>query len=62
MTIITKAYALRVVSRAYGPEHAESMIERLPDPIDLDNAEQVRLLSELGLTPDGLFNALGAEL
>ena len=62
MTIITKASALRVVSRAYGPEHAESMAERLPDPIDLDNAEQVRLLSELGLTPDCLFNALGAEL
>jgi len=62
MTIISKAHALRVISRAYGPEHAESLTDRLPDSIDLDNAAQVRLLSELGLTPDGLFDALGAEL
>jgi hypothetical protein len=62
MTVVTKAHLLRVVSRAYGPEQAESMTEHLPDPIDLNNAAQVRLLFELGLTPDGLFDALGAEL
>jgi len=62
MTVITKAHLLGIISRAYGPEHAESMTERLPDPIDLDNTAQVRLLFELGVTPDGLFDALGAEL
>jgi hypothetical protein len=62
MTAITKARALQVVRRAYGPDRAESLAGRLPDWIDLDNAAHVRLLSELGLTPDGLFNELGAEL
>ena len=62
MTAITKAHALRVIRRAYGPDHAESLAGRLPDRIDLDNAAHAHLLSELGLTPDRLFNALGAEL
>ena len=62
MTIVTKAHALRVISRVYGPDRAESMAERLPDEIDLDNAAQGRVLSELGLTPDRLFDALGVEL
>ena len=62
MTAITKTRALRVIRRAYGPDHAESLAERLPERIDLDNATHARLLSELGLTPDRLFNALGAEL
>jgi hypothetical protein len=38
------------------------LTERLPDSIDLDNAAQVRLLSELGVTPDGLLDAFGAQL
>jgi hypothetical protein len=62
MTAVTKAHALRVIRRAYGPDRAESLAGRLPDRIDLDNAAHARLLSELGLTPDRLFNALGAEL
>ena len=62
MTVITKAHALNVIRRVYGPDHAESLAERLPDRIDLDNAAHAKLLSELGLTPDRLFNALGAEL
>jgi hypothetical protein len=62
MTAITKDSALRVIRRAYGPDRAESVAGRLPDRIDLDNAAHTRLLSELGLTPDGLFNELGAEL
>ena len=62
MTAITKTHALRVIRRAYGPDQAESVAERLPDRIDLGNAAHARLLSELGLTPDRLFSALGAEL
>jgi len=62
MTVITKTHALRVIRRAYGADQAESAAGRLPDRIDLDNAAHTRMLSELGLTPDGLFNELGAEL
>ena len=62
MTVITKTHVLRVVRRVYGPDHAQSLAERLPDRIDLDAPADRRLLSELGLTPDGLFNDLGAEL
>lgn len=62
MTAITKATALRVISRAYGPDRAESLAVHLPDTIDLDDAAQVQQLAELGLTPDGLFDELGAEL
>jgi hypothetical protein len=38
------------------------LIQHLPNRIDLDNPKDAALLSELGLTPDRLFNALGAEL
>jgi hypothetical protein len=62
MTAITKTHALTVINRVYGPDQAESVVGRLPDRIDLDNAAHARVLSELGLTPDRLFNALGAEL
>lgn len=62
MTVITKTEALRVVRRAYGSERAESLAARLPDRIDLDDAANATLLSELGLSRDALFNALGAEL
>jgi hypothetical protein len=62
MTVITKTQALSVIRRAYGPDHADSMAERLPDRIDLDNAADTRLLSELGVTPDSLYEAFGAEL
>ncbi|RSM64244.1 hypothetical protein DMB66_20255 [Actinoplanes sp. ATCC 53533] len=62
MTAVTKTQALRVIRRAYGPGQAEAVAGRLPDRIDLDNTAHARLLSELGLTPDSLFDALGAEL
>jgi hypothetical protein len=62
LTVITKTHALKVIRRAYGPDHAESLAQQLPDRIDLDNVADTKLLAELGLTPDRLFNALGAEL
>jgi hypothetical protein len=62
MTVITKTHALAVARRAYGPDYARSVAERLPDRIDLDKAADVALLFELGLTPDRLADALGAEI
>ena len=62
MTVITKAHALKVIRRAYGPDHAESLAERLPDRIDLENPADTELLFELGLTRDRIFSELGAEL
>ena len=62
MTVITKAHALQVIRRVYGPEQAEPLAQRLPDRIDLDNPADTRLLFELGLTRDRLFSELGAEL
>jgi hypothetical protein len=62
MKVITKSHALRVIHRAYGPDHAASVAERLPDRIDLEDAADRDLLYQLGLTPDRLASALGAEL
>lgn len=62
MTVLTKAEALKVLRRAYGPDRAQSLAGRLPDQIDLDSDADTRLLAELGVTRDGLFDALGAEL
>jgi hypothetical protein len=62
MTVITKTRALNVIRRVYGPDHAESLAERLPERIDLDNAADTELLFELGITRDRLFSELGAEL
>jgi hypothetical protein len=62
MPVITKNHALRVIRRAYGPEHAEALADRLPEQFDLENPADARLLFELGLTPDRLAGALGGEL
>jgi RNA polymerase sigma factor (sigma-70 family) len=62
MIVITKTHVLRVVRRVYGPDHAASLAERLPERMDLERPADARLLSELGLTPDRLFSDLGAEL
>ncbi|RSM91447.1 hypothetical protein DMH04_00055 [Kibdelosporangium aridum] len=62
MTALRKSQVLNVIRRAYGPDYAESVADRLPERIDPHNAADMGLLSELGLTADGLFDALGAEL
>jgi hypothetical protein len=62
MAVISKDDALRVIRRAFGPDHAASLAERLPERIDLDNPTDVRKMSELGVTRDRMFDALGAEL
>jgi hypothetical protein len=62
MKIITKAHALRVLRRAYGPEHAESVAEQLPEQFDMENPADAALLFRLGLTPDRLASQLGGEI
>lgn len=61
MKIITKAHALRVLRRAYGPDYANSVADRLPEQLDFDNPADTEVLYKLGLTPDRLFSALGGE-
>ena len=62
MTVITKTEALMIIRRAYGPDHAEAVADRLPDRLDLDSEADNQILLELGLTRGGLFSALGGEL
>lgn len=62
MAVLTKAEALAIIRRAYGPDVAESVAERLPDQFDPDNDADAEMLNRLGLTRDGLANALGGEL
>ena len=62
MAVMTKAEALAIIRRAYGPDVADSVVDQLPDRIDPDNDADAELLLGLGLTRDGLANALGGEL
>jgi hypothetical protein len=62
MAIITRTHVLTVARRAYGADYAESLTEQLPDRLDLDDDADKELLFTLGLTPDRLASALGAEL
>jgi hypothetical protein len=62
MAILTKTHVLTVARRAYGADYAESLTERLPDRLDLDDDADNELLFKFGLTPDRLASALGAEL
>jgi hypothetical protein len=62
MAIHTKAEALAIIRRAYGPEVADSIAGQLPDQIDPDNDADADLLGRLGVTREGLVDALGGEL
>ncbi|MEU4195135.1 hypothetical protein AB0E69_24765 [Kribbella sp. NPDC026611] len=62
MAALTKAEALGIIRRAYGPDLAASIADRLPDQFDPDNDADMERLIDLGLTRDGLANALGGEL
>jgi|1186.fasta_scaffold1034532_2 hypothetical protein len=61
MTVLTRNQALGVIRRAYGPDRAESLAERLPAQIDTEDPADHKLLFELGLTRERLVEALGAE-
>ncbi|XVV16245.1 hypothetical protein ACQP2X_18380 [Actinoplanes sp. CA-131856] len=61
MAVITKAHAVNVLRRVYGPDHARSLVDRIPDRLDLDDPADSKLLFELGLTPDRLTEAMGGE-
>jgi hypothetical protein len=62
MAIHTKTEALAIIRRAYGPEVADSIAGQLPDQIDPDNDADANLLGRLGVTREGLVEALGGEL
>ena len=62
MAIHTKAEILAIVRRAYGPDRAESIAGQLPDRIDPDDDADAELLFRLGLTREGLADALGGEI
>lgn len=62
MAVYTKSEALQVVRRAYGPRVADSLADRMPDRIDLDDPGDAEMLAGFGLTRDRLFDALGGEL
>jgi hypothetical protein len=62
MAILTKAEALAIIRRAYGPDVADSVADQLPDRIDPDDDADAEFLVGLGLTRDGLADALGGEL
>ena len=62
MAVYTKAEALVIIRRAYGPELAESIREKLPERLDPETDADADLLMRLGITRDGLANALGGEL
>jgi hypothetical protein len=62
MAILTRAEALTIIRRAYGPDVADSVAGQLPDQIDPDSDADAELLRRLGLTRDGLVDALGGEL
>ena len=53
---------MAIIRRAYGPDVAESVAGKLPDRIDPDDDADAALLGQLGLTRDGLADALGGEL
>ncbi|MFI5695347.1 hypothetical protein ACIA58_26070 [Kribbella sp. NPDC051586] len=62
MAVLSKAEVLVIIRRAYGPDLAQSIEPRLPDQIDPDNDADAELMATLGLTRDGLANAMGGEL
>jgi hypothetical protein len=61
MTTLKKTQALSVIRRALGPDMAETLADRLPERIDLDDPADRERLFRLGLTRERLFEALGAE-
>ncbi|NUR95046.1 MAG: hypothetical protein HOV67_07265 [Kribbellaceae bacterium] len=62
MAVHTKAELLAVIRRAYGPDVAESVAGGLPDQLDPERDEDAMLLARLGITREGLANALGGEI
>ena len=62
MAILTKAEALMIIRRAYGPDVADSLAGQLPDRFDPDNDADAAFLRSLGLTREGLVDALGGDL
>lgn len=62
MTVVTKDRALQIIRRAYGPDVAETLADRLPESIDLEKSADIALLARLGLNRERMISALGGEL
>lgn len=62
MAAIAKARALEIIRRAYGPDVAASLADRLPESVDLENTADLALLSRLGINRERLIDELGGAL
>lgn len=62
MPVMTREHLMAVISRAYGPDLAQSLADRLPERVDLDDPADRELLGRLGLTRDRLISRLGGEI
>jgi hypothetical protein len=62
MAAIAKAHVLEIIRRAYGPDVATSLADRLPESVDLENTADLALLSRLGINRERLIDELGGAL
>jgi hypothetical protein len=61
MAVLSKAEALAIIRRSYGPDFAEQIEDRLPDQLDPDDDADIETLFRLGITRERLVDALGGD-
>jgi hypothetical protein len=61
MAVLSKAEALAIIRRSYGPDFAQQVEDRLPDHLDPEDSADIETLFRLGITREGLLEALGGD-